>query len=175
VKELARLADCVTRARSAVLRDGYRRELDYAPEPEAPIRSAKVLLNLACGIAVAQEAREVGELQLLIVGRVAFDSIPGVRRRALTALRAGTIADDGAGGLTTSALAGVMRFSTKTMRRALEDLEALGVVDCTHAGLGRPDTWSLRREFRTVLWGAMVPMSQVPAPAEPGPFEFRLS
>lgn len=37
----ARLADCTTRARSGVLRDGYKRTLDYAPEPEAPTRFAR--------------------------------------------------------------------------------------------------------------------------------------
>jgi hypothetical protein len=46
---LAMLSDVVTRARSAVERDGYRRELDYTPEPEMPARFARQLLSLARG------------------------------------------------------------------------------------------------------------------------------
>src|SRR5262245_43141264 len=39
-QQLAKMADFVTRCRSGVVRDGYRRELEYAPEPEMPARLA---------------------------------------------------------------------------------------------------------------------------------------
>ena len=51
-KRLATMATFVTRSRSGVERDGYRRELIYAPEPEMPARLAKQLFELLRGIAL---------------------------------------------------------------------------------------------------------------------------
>src|SRR5213076_1704531 len=86
---IASVADFVTRARSGVQRDGYKRELEYAPEPEAPTRFAKVLLSLAVGIACAYDAPTVTDRELRLVLRVALDSLPVIRRRAIEALVAG--------------------------------------------------------------------------------------
>lgn len=58
-KRLAKLADFTTRARSGVIRDGYKRSLDYAPEPEAPTRFARQLLSLARGGAATRGTMEV--------------------------------------------------------------------------------------------------------------------
>lgn len=140
---LARLADYVTRARSGVERDRYRRELDYAPEPEMPARFAKQLFSLARGLAVVRGRNEVTEDDIRTVVRVGLDCIPAVRRLALEHLAAGDEED-----LTTSALAQQAQYSTTTIRRALEDLQALGLVECEKGGQGRADRWRLRDEWR---------------------------
>jgi hypothetical protein len=73
--QLAVVADFVTRARSGVVREGYRRDLQYTPEPESPTRFAKVLLSLARGIAVAHDSTAVTARELRLVCRVALDCL----------------------------------------------------------------------------------------------------
>ncbi|MFL5760323.1 MAG: hypothetical protein ACJ8F2_01245 [Xanthobacteraceae bacterium] len=148
---LATVADFVTRARSGVIRDGFRRELEYAPEPEAPTRFAKVLRGLACGIALAHDRGDVTTEDLGYVLRVALDSLPDVRRRVIKALVEQTVVDAGAGELATSTIVGMTQFSSATIRRTLEDLQALRVVHVEKHGPGKADTWTIDEEWRDVF------------------------
>ncbi len=148
---VATVADFVTRARSGVQRDGFRRELEYAPEPEAPTRFAKVLLSLASGIALAYDSPEITGRELGLVLRVALDCLPLIRHRVIAALVEETITADADGRLSTSAIAGTAQFSGTAVRRALEDLQALDVVVCQKAGAGKPDQWALGERWREVF------------------------
>ena len=148
---LAAAADFVTRARSGVLRDGYRRELNYAPEAEVPTRFAKVLLSLARGIALAKDHDTVGEDELRLVMRVALDCLPLVRHRVVSALVQHTISADDDGLPTTSAIAGTAQFATVTIRRALEDLQALGIVTVHKSGKGKADSWEIKEEWAEIF------------------------
>jgi hypothetical protein len=151
-RKLATAADFVTRARSGVVRDGYRRELEYAPEPEAPTRFAKVLLSLASGIAVARESDAIGEDELRLVLRVALDCLPVIRRQVIAALVTGPVdIPVGDEPISTSTLAGVAKVSTVAIRRALEDLQALGVVTCHKGGSGKADSWTLDEKWSTIF------------------------
>jgi hypothetical protein len=151
-KKLATAADFVTRARSGVVRDGYRRELEYAPEPEAPTRFAKVLLSLASGIAVARDSDVLGDDELRLVLRVALDCLPVIRRQVIAALVTGPVdIPTGDEPVSTSALAGVAKVSTVAIRRALEDLQALGVVACHKGGSGRADSWTLDAKWSGIF------------------------
>ena len=107
---VATVADFVTRARSGVQRDGFRRELEYAPEPEAPTRFAKVLLSLASGIALAYDSPEITGRELGLVLRVALDCLPLIRHRVIAALVEETITADADGRLSTSAIAGTAQL-----------------------------------------------------------------
>jgi hypothetical protein len=148
---LATVADFVTRARSGVIRDGYRRELEYAPEPEAPTRFAKVLRSLTCGIALAHDRDTVVDDDLGYVLRVALDCLPDVRRRVISALVETAITAGEGGELSTSNIVSMAQFSSATIRRTLEDLQALRVVAVTKHGQGKADTWQLRDEWRAVF------------------------
>ena len=151
-KQIATAADFVTRARSGVVRDGYRRELEYAPEPEAPTRFAKVLLSLASGIAVARDSETIGDDELRLVLRVALDCLPVIRRQVIAALVTGPVdVPLGDEPISTSALAGVAKVSTVAIRRALEDLQALGVVACHKGGSGRADSWTLDEKWSGIF------------------------
>jgi hypothetical protein len=144
MQALMRLADVVTAARSAVHRDGYKRELDHAPAPEIPGRFARQLFSLARGLALVEQRPAVNSADLRRVARVATDSIPAVRRMVLESLATRDVED-----LTTTALAKQVRYNTTTLRRALEDLQALGLVDCQKAETaGRPDRWCLSPSYR---------------------------
>ncbi len=146
---IATVADFVTRARSGVERDGYKRELQYAPEPEAPTRFAKVLLSLASGIALAYDSPEITERELGLVLRVALDCLPLIRHRVIAALVHGTIEADGDGCLTTKHIAGAAHFSSAAVRRTLEDIQALEVVVCHKAG--NADSWELGAPWREIF------------------------
>lgn len=119
---LAAIGDLVTRGRSPVHRD-YNRQFDYAPEPEAPTRFPKVLLSLAQGIAMAHDRAEVTAHELRLVMRVALDCLPPIRRCVLVSLAAKQDAS-----ISELLVSASRRCSVATIRRAVEDLEALGVV-----------------------------------------------
>jgi len=146
---LATVADFVTRARSGVQRDRWRRDLDYAPEPEAPTRFAKVLLALASGLAVAHDSPTVTRHELRLVLRVAIDCLPLLRHRVIAAL-AQTPIEDGEQ-LSTTHIAGAARFSTSTIRRTLEDLQALEIIRRHPTGTGKADQWSLAPEWAAIF------------------------
>jgi hypothetical protein len=55
------IADFVTRARSGVDRDRFTREIEYVPEAECPTRFAKVLRNLAIGVAIAHDEDRISK------------------------------------------------------------------------------------------------------------------
>jgi hypothetical protein len=147
VERITVLADVVSRARSAVERDGYKRELDYAPEPEMPPRLVEQYLSLAQGLALVNGRGAVNDSDVTRVVRVGLDCIPAVRRMVLSALV--TAPADSI--LTTTVLAQHAQYSTTTIRRALEDLQCLELVQCTKGGEGRADSWNLRDSWRTEL------------------------
>lgn len=140
---LAVVADLVTRARSAVVRDGYSRGLEYVPEPEAPTRFAKVLLSLAQGVALAYDSPAPTERELCLVLRVALDCVPPNRRQVFAALFTDVPATAG------EAAARIGRsYSETAVYRALEDLEALGLLIGDAAS---PRRWTLPARWAEVL------------------------
>jgi len=79
---LVSLADFATTCRSAVERDAYSpsREIVNIPGAEAPTRFVKVLAQLFAGLlAITVERKRAWEL----VRKVALDSMPQIRRRAI--------------------------------------------------------------------------------------------
>jgi hypothetical protein len=145
VKWLARTADVVTKARSAVIRDGYRRELDYAPEPESPPRFARQLQALTQGVTLVNGHKAATIEDALCITRVARDCIPKVRQVALQEVL------NAPGGVKTTDVAQSAQYSTATVRRALEDLQALGLTHCEKAGKGQADSWSPTGDSREAL------------------------
>ena len=134
------LADFCTRARSAIERDGYTREIELIPDPEMPARLAIGLRALAGGLeVVGAERTEIWR----IVTKCALDSVPEIRLGAIRILHA---ADNGVG--TTAGVADELGYPMTTTRRALEDLAALKIAERSAGGSGRTDTWQLREEVR---------------------------
>lgn len=148
---IAEVADFITRARSGVQRDGYRRELEYTPAPEAPTRFAKVLLALASGIALAYDRPTVTGRELGVVLRVALDCLPAIRHRVIAALVTGPLESGTDEELSTSTIAEATKCSSAAIRRTLEDLQALDVVTCEKVGPGKADTWRLAAPWGKVF------------------------
>lgn len=131
--ELVTLSSLVARARSAVERDGYSREIELIPDSEAPSRLALALAQLHYGLrAIGVELAPARA----IVHKAALDCIPTLRRRALEHL-----ADEGT--LDTGDIARALHHPTSTMRRALEDLEGHGLLARQNGGQGHADAWSI--------------------------------
>lgn len=133
--DIARLVDLATlavRARSAVERDGYTREIELVPGPEAPTRLIIVLDRILAGLDVLGVRREDA---WRVVTKCALDSIPALRLAVLYALHEGQ-AD-------TNNVSGKVRHPAQTTRRALEDLVAHGLVEVERQGEGKAHLWSL--------------------------------
>jgi hypothetical protein len=147
--QLATMADFVTRCRSGVVRDGYRRELEYAPEPEMPARFTKQLFALLRGVALVCGHEVATQEDYDRIARVALDCIPAARRTVLRTIAALTAMKVEA--LTTTQVAQTAQYSTAAVRRALEDLQALGILLVTKGGQGVVDKWQPRQEWHAAL------------------------
>ena len=133
-ERLISLATLVVRARSAVERDGYTREILLVPDAEAPTRLAVVLSRLLAGLAaLGVERSNAWE----VVTKAGLDSIPALRHAALDRLLA---AKDP---LETADLAEALSHPTRTTERALEDLTAHGVITVKRGGRGRRNKWQI--------------------------------
>ena len=132
-ERLVTLANLAVRCRSAVERDGYSREIELVPHAELPARLVKVLARMMAGLdAIGAERRQSWEL----VTKMALDSIPALR---LAVIRKLSDSDK----LETDAIGVAVGHPTQTTRRALEDLEAHGIVDRDTAG--KAHSWSAQR------------------------------
>jgi hypothetical protein len=130
---LISLVTLVVRARSAVERDGYSREIELVPGSEAPTRLIIVLDRLLAGLdAVGCERAQA----LALVTKVAFDSVPALRLAVLRSLQSGT--------LDTNQVVDAVKHPGQTTRRTLEDLAAHGLVTYERGGGPKdPHRWSL--------------------------------
>jgi hypothetical protein len=131
---LVSLATLAARCRSAVERDGYRRDVELVPEPEVPTRLSVGLSRVLGGLDAIGVVREEA---WRVLTKVALDSIPAPRRAALNALLACTCP------VGTGDLAAAIGYPTTTARRILEDLAAHSVVERYPGGKGETDNWSL--------------------------------
>jgi hypothetical protein len=102
------------------------REIASLPEPEAPARLTNQLLKLARGLAAVRRKTEVSENEMLVVRRVAADTIPALRVRILKAMHGGIETTDG--------LASEIGLSRPSIERHLEDLSVLGAVSVDTSG-----------------------------------------
>jgi hypothetical protein len=123
----------VVRARSAIERDGYTRDIELIPQAEAPTRLIVVLARLLDGMDSIGVPREVA---WRVVSKVALDSIPAIRLSVLELLQ-------GVEQTTTSDVAEELGYPSPTARRALEDLTAHGLIACLKQGQGKADIWTL--------------------------------
>jgi DNA-binding transcriptional ArsR family regulator len=116
---LIALASLAARCRSAVERNGYTRAIELIPDPEVPARLALTLLRLLVGMR-SLGVPEAEQWAVLI--KVAQDCIPALRLRIVELLGAFQVS------MKTSEIAVRVRYPSQTVRRALEDLTAHGIV-----------------------------------------------
>jgi FaeA-like protein len=127
----------VVRLRGAVERDRHTREIEAVYGAEGTARIGLTLVGLLAGL----DTLGVDcSLALDIVDSIAMDSVPPIRRNAyefLAALEGGSAE--------TTAVAKALVLPTNTVRRALEDLTAYGMLDRIIQGQGKPDLWTAKQ------------------------------
>jgi hypothetical protein len=124
---IGNLADFVSRARSTVERDNRSREIERAPEAEGPGRLAKQFHKLARGLArvAGRTAVDAEDIRRLL--RVGVDSLPPARWAVLRALTEPRT-------VTEMKLVAGNEHSESSLRRATEELEALGLIGRVKGG-----------------------------------------
>jgi len=132
------VASLVSQARSPVHRD-WKGEIELIGDAEAPTRIIKQLGQIwrACGV-LGLDRADSWE----VVRRCALDSIPKLRGAVIRYLAGCSELAD------TTAIGIAVVHPSRTVRRALEDLAAHGVVHRKSAGQGRADSWELSGEAR---------------------------
>lgn len=131
---LVALTVLVARARSAVVRDPYRREVELIPDAEAPGRLVGALGRLLTGLRmVGVDEPEAWR----VVRKAGLDSMPATRRQALELLVERKQA------LSTTEVAAELGLPTPSTRRVLEDLAAHGVIGRESQGQGKADLWQI--------------------------------
>ena len=123
-------------ARSGTVRGAYSKDIQLVPEPEVPTRLVKQLVKLGQALAMLRGSPQVGEEEYKIVQTVARDTMPQVRWRIISYL----LQQDE---VVIGAIAGAIRLPVNTIRRHLQDLVALGLVEVRKGGAGRADGWSV--------------------------------
>lgn len=134
IDRLVTLSTLVVRCRSAIERDGYSREIELVPEPEAPTRLIVVLTRLLAGLDALGVPRDTA---WTVVTKAALDSIPALRFAVLEELRAAGLPTE------TGTLGAALGYPTVTVRRTLDDLTAHDLVEREPQGQGKADRWSL--------------------------------
>lgn len=129
---LTAMASLSTVLRSSLMRDNYSREVIDVPQKEAPMRLVGEFGQLYAGLAVI--GLDVEE-RWAVLGKVAVDSAPRIKgmvfSHVMLAHREGNMAE-GSGG--NSKLVGLEELcfvtgcSVGTVRRAVEDMQAFGVL-----------------------------------------------
>lgn len=129
-ESLLGLADVVTRTRTAVERDA-KGDPAFAHDLEMPTRMAKQLVQLARGALAIGMDRPTA---LAVSERVARDSMPPLRRRALADVQANP-------GSMTSDVVTRMQVPRKTVDRVLQELHLLGLLVVGEVPYGERVRW----------------------------------
>ena len=121
--QIAGLASLCVKARSGVSRDPRSREIAYIPAPEGPARLAKQLLLLAQGLAAVRGRGAVNDDDFFTVNRVAFDCMPSERAAIIQLFFSRPSLKEA------DVLAALGEGARSVIRRALEDMVILGILD----------------------------------------------
>lgn len=146
MEEIISLSNMATLARSAVERD-YRsqsKEITFVHDREAPTRFATQLATIASSIITMNEGGITQEDKNILY-KITLDSIHKTRRQVLQELTKYKSAY-------TKEMSVKLNLPSASVRRYLEDLNALGMVDMTaSSGGNKGDMWILKDKFREVM------------------------
>lgn len=121
------LAEFIAVLRAPVQRDGYTNEVLYMPDPEHATRLSQQLTNFAEAVSIVRSKQVVSEEEIVILRRVAHDTIPSRRLDVITALW--EFAQRDKSEVSSVDVAQVTRFPTNSATRCLGELRLLRIVD----------------------------------------------
>ncbi len=154
---IAAMAEFTALARSPILFDRLRGEIELIPSPEGPGRLAKQFVLLIQALSAVRGDPSVSVDAYLTVLQTAQDTMPAQRRVMLEAL----LAPEQFAPMTTTEVAGVTKYPTTTTRRYLQELTALGLVDRIAEGAGHADRWHPSNLLVTLLDAIHTPIGAV--------------
>ena len=148
-EELLALAELATRARSGVERDwrSPNKDIVEVNPPEMPTRFSGQLQTTAKALMVINNHEGIDGLMQEdnnILYKMTLDSITKTRRIAMQELAKYEYIE-------TSGMATKMSFPTSTVRRWLEDLTALEIVDRIKGSGPQGDKWKMRPHYRAMM------------------------
>jgi hypothetical protein len=135
--EIDAIISLVVKLRGAVDRDRYKREMQAVLGAEGTARIGLMLERLLAGLDTLGIERTTA---MGVVKAVAMDSVPPLRRQTYEYLNRRSKEKPLSPSATTKEVAEVIGLPTITVRRALEDLAAYGVVERSQ-GAGNADVW----------------------------------
>lgn len=156
-EELIHVADFATRARSAVMTDFKSGLVDFVPKAEMPARMIAQLCTFATAfVAINRTNKDLSvthpaykgqltEEEKVLLFKTAFDSIPRSRRDAIYPLV------QYSGGVSTAGLATFLELPTDSVKKYLQQVNALGL--CTRVKKSGPqgDMWKMKEKWREVM------------------------
>jgi predicted transcriptional regulator len=149
--QLIDLAEMATRARTPVQRDwrSQTKDIISIPQPESPTRFSGQLQVQAQAFAVINQNEDIKELltsdDINCLRKIALDSITRSRRSVLQELSRYEVAN-------TAGMATKLNLPTGTVRRVLEDLNAVSMVERIKANGGAEgDRWVLLDNYRKMF------------------------
>jgi len=150
INEIVAVADFCTMVRSGMIMDNYRNRILFVPTPEMPMRMFEQMYAIAVSFMFMRKlddpncSNEIPEGDFRVIYKIAFDSIPVVRRIALQYL---TLYD---GGVTTAALARKINYESEVVAGWLAQLNSLGIVARRKHSSGG-NVWILEEKYRAVM------------------------
>ena len=142
-KKVIDIAEFVAKARTEVSRDRFSKEPEI-PMPEVATRLTRQLCDFAIGLAIAHEKKYITKEILTIVQKVALDCLTLKRLRLLRILYRVF-----PGYLSTKEVADRMKFGKSIVRRWLDDLYLLELIDKSSTNnIGQDSTvWRVKNKI----------------------------
>lgn len=150
INEIVSVADFCTMVRSGMIMDRYRNRIMFVPTPEMPMRMFEQMYAIATTFMFMRKLDDpecedtITKEDFGVIYKIAFDSIPVVRRIALEYL---TLYD---GGVTTAALARKINYESEVVAGWLAQLNSLGIVKRLKHMTGG-NAWKLEDKYREVM------------------------
>ena len=140
-KRIGEIADFISRARSSVIRDNWSRDKDivFVPAIEMSTRIYLQLYTVAMGLLIVNGG-EFKKEDFKIIYKLGFDSLHYLRRKILIRLRKYK------GWVKSSTIATGLNYTTKTIRKYLEDLNVLEIVK-RHKPRENLDLWRIKPRY----------------------------
>jgi hypothetical protein len=147
-RRLDRVVNLAVRLRAHVNRSRLSREIESVHGHEGPARMGLSLGRLFAGLnAIGLDRTQA----MTLVEEIALSSVPPLRRNTFEQL---CWSPEGKG---TREVAQALGLPTNTVRRALEDLEAYGLISRSREQKGLPDTWAVNPQWGSVIKGEPYP------------------